>query len=128
MDRHIKDVEIKRANAEDIKAFYAEGSPKSCYAWVAYYKGVPTCLAGVTIERRAGCVAFCDIKENDAPKMTIWRTANVLFSHMKSLGLPMIAIYCFPDAQRRGQEFVKRLGFQHVVTKDGVEFFKMMEA
>lgn len=122
----IKDVEIRRANAEDIKAFYPAGSPRTCYVWVAHYKGVPACLAGVTVER-GGHVAFCDIKQNDAPKMTVWRTAKVLFNHMKSLGLPMMAIYCDPELQRMGQEFVKRLGFRYVTTRNGAEIYKLVE-
>jgi hypothetical protein len=119
----IKDVEIRRATADDIRLFYPEGSPLTCYAWIALYKGQPACLAGVTLQKRAMCVAFCDMKPDiNAPKITIWRAAKVMFGEMKKLGLPMVAVYCEPSPA--GQAFVKRLGFEYLYTRDGQEVFK----
>lgn len=119
----IKDVRIETATSEAIKAFYPEGCPRSCYGWIAYYKDQPACFAGVTLER-TGAVAFCDIRKNDAPKLTVWRTAKAMFEKIKNLGLPIVAIYGCPAEQRRGQSFVKRLGFEYAYTYDGMEIFK----
>lgn len=119
----IKDVEIRQATAESIKEFYSEGCPRTCYGWIAYYKGKAACFAGVTMERH-GAVAFCDIKENDAPKLTVWRTAKIMFANIKALGLPMMAIYCEPENQRRGQAFIRKLGFKYSHTFHGMEIYK----
>lgn len=119
----IKDVRIEQATSESIKAFYSEGCPHTCYGWIAYYKDQPACFAGVTLDK-SGAIAFCDIKENDAPKMTVWRTAKAMFENIKSIGLPMIAPYCDPENQRSGQSFVKHLGFEYAYTYNGMEVFK----
>lgn len=119
----IKDVRIEKATSAMIKAFYPEGPPHSCYAWIAYYKDKAACLAGVTLAK-GGAIAFCDIKENDASPRTIFLTAKILLEKMKSLGLPMMATYCDPFNERRGQNFIKHLGFKYERTTLGVEIFK----
>lgn len=116
----IKDVEIKQATAADIAHFYPNGSPRTCYAWVAYYLGKPACLAGITVER-GGCVAFSEILPNAAPKVTIWRAALALLDHIVSLKLPMVAGCEEMDA--RAQDFVKRLGFKRMNNMQGMEIF-----
>jgi len=122
----IKDVEIVKATAENIRYFYPDGCPRTCYGWIAYYKGQPACFAGVTVER-GGYVAFCDLKPDiNAPKQTIWRAAKIMFENMRSLNLPMMAIYCEPHKQRQGQKFVERLGFRYSHTYDGMEIYKCL--
>lgn len=121
MTDKIKDVEIRRASREDIKLFYPNGF-RTCYAWIAFYKGKPGCLAGVIVER-GGYIAFSDVaKDIQAPKITIWRTARVLFDHIKSLKLPLYAACEFSD--NMAQEFLKRLGFRYIMPYQQTELFK----
>jgi hypothetical protein len=123
----IRDVEIKPATAQSIREFYPDGAPQSCYGWIATYKGKAACFAGFTVSR-GGYMAFCDIKQNDAPKLTIWRTARAMFEKMKAMGVPMMAIYCDPENQKRGQAFVRRLGFKYIGMCNGAEIFSFTES
>lgn len=109
MTDKIKDVEIRVATADDARLFYPDGCPRSCYGWIASYKGEPACFAGLIIER-GGCVAFSEIKPGiTAPRMTIWRTALVLLEHIKALNLPMYAGCDLQD--KMAHKFVQMLGF-----------------
>ncbi len=110
MINNIKDVEIRQATADDIKLFYPDGPPRTTYSWLALYKGKPACLAGLIMER-GGCIAYSEMKDCDAPKMTIWRTARALLDLIKSVGVPMYAA-CDPENLRTNQ-FVERLGFEY---------------
>ena len=121
MCNEIKNVEIKRADAEDIKLFYPDGSPKSCYAWVASYKGKAACLAGVILQKRGGFIVFSDMKETDAPKLTIWRTARLLMEYITALNLPMV-VGC-EIVNKRSQKLFRKLGFKHSRTSNGMEWF-----
>ncbi len=121
MSDKIKDVEIRQATAEDIKLFYPNGSPRTVYAWLALYKGVPACLAGLIIDRRASCVAFSEVKEVDASKLTRWRTAQVLFAHIRALNMPMFAACEASD--KNAQRFVERLGFKRYCPYKGAEIY-----
>lgn len=109
MQHNIKDVEIRQASLDDIKLFYPDGSPRTAYSWLALYKGVPACLAGLIVHR-SGCIAFSEIAPGiDAPRMTIWRTAKVLFSLIEQLKLPMQAACDIGDTA--AHRFVEALGF-----------------
>lgn len=112
----IKDVEIRHATAEDIKIFYPEGSPHSVQAWVALYKGRIDCLAGVII-KRGSLIPFCDVRKTEASQITIWKTAKVLFEHIKSLNLPLIT------ATQGRSKFLEKLGFKHNGTHQGWETY-----
>ena len=116
----IQDVEIRQATLDDIKLFYAEGPPFTVQAWLASYKGQPACLAGVII-RRGMMTPFCDIKPNDAPKMTIWRTAKELFRLIKSLNLPLIT-----GTENCKSKFLESLGFRHIGQNNGWEMYKCL--
>lgn len=121
MTGNIKDVEIRAATAQDMLLFYPEGSPRTTYSWVAYYRGIPACLAGLIVER-GGCIAYSEIREGiKSPKITIWRTAKALLSHIKALGLPMYAACDLVDIS--AQAFVKRLGFSSEREYQGMELF-----
>ena len=114
----IKDVEIKQATQEDIKLFYPEGCPYTVYAWVASYKGQPSCLAGVNVEYMQ-MVPFCDIKPNSAPKMTVYRTAKELFELIKSLKLPLTT-----GTKGCKSKFLESLGFVHIGSLQGWEMYR----
>lgn len=119
----MKDVEIRKATAEDVKAFYPEGLPtNSAYVWVAIYKGELACIAGLTVSR-FGAVAFSDLKPiaKTAPKRVIWETAKQLFAEIKGLGLPMIT--AADPCLKGSKEFLERLGFTHVGPRYGKEVF-----
>ena len=117
----IKDVEIRQATADDIRLFYPEGPPRTSYSWIAYYKGIPACLAGLIIER-GGCIAFSEIKPDiNAPKTTIWRAAKQLYDKIVQLNLPMYAMCELNDIM--AQKFVTRLGFKHQREFRGMELF-----
>lgn len=122
MDKPIKDVEIRRATSQDVALFYGEECPRTCYAWIAFYKGKAACVAGLTVDRRAGCIAFSEIKPDiNAPKITIWRTAKQLSDKIVQLGFPMYAACDLSD--KMAQEFVKRLGFIRQRNYQGMELF-----
>lgn len=122
MERKIKDVEIKMATAQDIREFYPDGPPRTSYSWLALYKGMPACLAGILVEK-GGCIAYSNLKPGIvAPKVTIWRTAVALLEKIKGVGLPMYAGCQFHD--KMAQAFLKRLGFVYERTYYGVELFK----
>lgn len=117
----VKDVEIRQATADDIRLFYPNGAPRTVYAWIAFYKGVPACLAGLVVER-GGCVAFSEVKPGiDAPKRTIWLAAKMLLEHIKALKLPMYAGCEISD--KMAQKFVTRLGFKREREHQGMELF-----
>jgi hypothetical protein len=121
MKNSIKDVQIRKASAEDIRIFYPAGSPRTSYAWIAFYKGIPACLAGLIVEK-GGCIAFSEIKPGiDAPKMKVWRAARILMAHIESLGLPMFAA-CEPT-DKSARRFVERLGFAYKKNYQGKELF-----
>lgn len=114
----IPHVEIKQATADDIKVFYPEGSPYSIYAWVALYKDIPTCLAGVIMKPNQA-IPFCDVKENDAPKITVYKTAKELFELIKSLKLPLTT-----GVEGHRSKFLEKLGFVHIGPFRGWEMYK----
>lgn len=108
LNSKIKDVVIRQATAEDMKLFFPDGSPRTSYSWLATYKGEPACLAGLILER-GGCIAYSEMREVNAPKQTIWRTARALLELIVALGLPMHA--ACDVGNERTQAFVQRLGF-----------------
>lgn len=115
----IEHVEIRKATAEDIKLFYPDGPPYTAEAWLASYKGVPACLAGIAI-RPGQIVPFCDLKDNiNAPKITIWRTAKELFRLIKSLNLPLTT-----GVECHRSRFLEKLGFKHIGPNQGWEMYK----
>jgi hypothetical protein len=116
----IKDVDIKKATDEDIRIFYPDGSPFTIQAWVASYKGTPTCLAGVIYEKTR-FVPFSDVIPNDAPKMTVWRTVLELWGLIKGLELPLTT-----GVQCKKSEFLERLGFKHIGSAQGWEMYKCL--
>lgn len=121
MNDEIKDVEIRQATADDMRHFCPDGPPHSSYAWIAFYKGEPACLAGLTINRY-GCCAFSDVKPGiKAPARTIFLTAKVLMEHIKALNIPMYATCDLRD--KMAQKFVSRLGFKHQRTHHDLEVF-----
>lgn len=121
----IKDVEIRPATAEDIRLFYPDGPPRTSYSWIALYKGLPACLAGLIVER-GGCIAYSEVKPDiAAPKLTVWRTAHALLAHICALKLPMYAACEFHD--KMAQAFVMRLGFKHERKFQGSELFIWQE-
>jgi len=122
MDREIKDVEIKKATAEDIKFFYPEGSPRTCYAWIAFYRGMPACLAGVIMETGQYPVPFSDVLPNKAPKMTVYRTAIALFELIKSLKLPL-----FTGTEGCKSKFLESLGFVYIGERQGWEMYQCLQ-
>lgn len=125
MSAKIKDVEIRQATAQDIRDFYSFDCPRTSYVWVALYKGIPACIAGLTIGR-GGCVAFSEVKAGiDAPKRTIWLTAVALMEHIRSLKLPMYAACEFHD--KMAQKFVRKLGFIRQRNLQGAELFVWQE-
>ena len=121
MTNSIKDVEIRQASAADIKLFYPDGPPRTTYSWVALYKGIPSCLAGLIVER-GGCIAYMELKPGNYPNVTMGRTALALMKHIENIGLPMFAM-CDP-ANEKAQAFVTHLGFNRQRAYEGVELFK----
>lgn len=113
----IQHVEIKQASAEDIREFTGHYCPYTVYAWIAYYRGMPACLAGVMLEP-GKAVPFSDVLPNKAPKPTIWKTARVLFENIKSLNLPLTT------ACLNYSRFLEELGFVHAGTYEGHEVYK----
>ncbi len=100
-------VEIRRATADDIIAFYGKPTRASVKAWVALWNGEPTCMAGIALER-AGPIAFSDMKPNDAPLMTIWRTAKIMLELIKEKGLPIMV--ALEDCRDSSGRFMESLG------------------
>ena len=113
----IKDVEIRPATAADLREFYGVDSPRTSYSWIATYKGIPACVAGLVIEQ-GGCIAYSHMKPVGAPKMTIWRTARALLAHIEGLGLPMVA-----QCDDAAGAFLTRLGFKRWHNLQGTEIF-----
>ena len=114
----IKDVEIRVATVDDIKLFYPDLTPPKVTAWVALYKGDVVCLSGV-IHEESRNVPFSDVKPNNAPKLTVWRTVLALWGLIKDLGLPLET-----GTEGRCSPFLERLGFGHVATVDGWEMYR----
>ena len=102
-------VEIRRATADDITAFYGVPSRSSCLAWIALWKGQPACLAGISFEG-FGMVGFSMMKEGiDAPPITIWRTAKIMLGFIKEKGFPLFAKA--NDCKHNSAKFLESLGF-----------------
>lgn len=119
MTDNIKDVEIRSATVEDIKLFYPDGPPRTAYSWLALYKGIPACLAGLIMER-GGCIAYSEMKEGNYPKKAIYRTARALFERIKSIGVP---IHTVCENNERNRAFIERLGFIFKRMHDGKELY-----
>jgi len=116
----IKDVEIRQATAEDIKTFYPDGSPRTCYAWVALYRGLPVCIAGLIIQR-TGAIIFSDMLPHGAPKRTAWLVIRELYARIVALGIPFYtAIECDNERSRR---LFKHLGMVYLRTVSGEEVY-----
>lgn len=102
------DITIRPATIEDIREFWGEDIPKTIRAFVVECGGISQCIAGV-YQHQYDWIVFSDMKENNFPKMTIWRAANMLMEKLKSLNLPLTAI---PDeCIERSGVFLERLGF-----------------
>jgi hypothetical protein len=102
------DISIRPARAGDIQDFFGSAVPETIRAFVAEYRGVPHCIAGIYLFH-GKWIVFSDVKSLDLPKMTIWRGANMLMEKLKSLNVPMTAI---PDDGICGSErFLERMGF-----------------
>lgn len=114
----IKDVQIRKADAEDIRLFFPEGSPYTIYAWIAFYKGEAACLAGV-IMKRGQAIPFADVKPNTASKRTTWMAAKELLEQIKTLELPLVTA-----TECARSPFLEKLGFKHLGHNQGWEMYK----
>lgn len=113
----IKDVEIRQATRQDVINFLGREIPTSIQAWIASYKGVDACLAGI-MKYETSIIAFSDVKENTAPKITVYKTAKALNELIKGLGLPMVA------GCKNKSKFLEKLGYTHVMPQGEVEVYK----
>lgn len=99
---------IRQATKQDIIDFYGSSLSRTIKAWAVIWKGKIVCIAGVTVEW-GGQVAFSDVKEYDAPKLTTWRTIKKLMSLMEKTDAPILSS---PDGGRSTSEkLLKTLGF-----------------
>lgn len=82
---------------------------------MAEYKGVPVCLAGVA-RVDGGLFAFSELRDHDAPKMTVYRTARALFEKIKKTGPVIIADpeQLRLDIAKNAPRFLESLGFYRI--------------
>lgn len=101
-------VEIRPTTAEDMRVFYGKPVKPTVKAWSVFWKDELTCIAGLTLSQQ-GFVAFSDVKPNDAPKMTVWRTIKKL---MDLIGQTSV-LYSSPHLDKpSAPKMLKTLGFQ----------------
>lgn len=82
---------IRPATPADIIDFYGMELPVTVRAWAVDYKGETVCLAGVTIHRNMPALAFSELRDHDAPPITVYRTAIKLMEKIKTLRMKVIA-------------------------------------
>ena len=114
----IKDVEIRVASAGDVENFVGRKPVYSVIAWIASYKGIDVCLAGIVCDGTRN-IPFCDVKKNDASKITVWRTVQALFRLIKGLNVPMET-----GTEGRKSKFLEHLGFVQVGNVEGWEMYR----
>lgn len=116
----IKNVDIRQATAEDIKLFYPNGSPYTCYAFLASYQGKPAALAGLII-KRTGAVIFSDMLPHGASKRTAWLAIKELYGRIVQLDIPFYT--AVEGCEERSKMLFKHLGMQYLTKMDGLEYF-----
>lgn len=93
------------ATPKDMEEFYGDKPPVTVRAVAVRLGGEIVAVAGV-----ARGVAFCDIKEVDVPKITIWRHAREIMKILTKDRKTLMATPSenYPNAAR----FLERLGFR----------------
>ncbi len=109
---------IRPATKEDIEEFLGP-IDQTVRAWVVEYKGGKVALAGTVRISPFASLAFSNIRETDAPKITVYRTALKLFEKIKTTGSVIIADpnENEPAIAKGAPAFLKSLGFHEI---DGV--------
>lgn len=109
---------IRPATQADIEDFIGP-LDQTVRAWVVEYKGEKVALAGTVRISPFASLAFSHIRETDAPKITIYRTAVKLFEKIKTTGSVIIADpnENEPAIASGAPAFLKSLGFHEI---DGV--------
>ena len=111
-------VVIRPATKDDIEEFIGH-IDQTVRAWVVEYKGKKVALAGTVRISPFASLAFSHLRETDAPKITIYRTALKLFEKIKTTGTVILADpnENIPEIAKGAPAFLKSLGFQDM---DGV--------
>jgi len=117
------DVEVRRADSADLEAFYGRDVRPSVKAWIALWRGEPSCIAGIAFEE-AGFVAFCDVRPGlKASPIKIWRTAKYILDEMLGKGLPLITQ--LNTSIDKSEKFLQSLGFEIVQAEDGHVLYRV---
>lgn len=98
---------IRPATPEDIEFFFGTIA-KTVRAWVVEYNGEPKGIAGTYREGNV-TIAFSEILEHTAPKITVYRLAKELMNKMTP------PVYAVPeDCLKGSRKFLESLGFERV--------------